>query len=114
MEVLDNDRTRILAKRDIKVRADTTVSKEHLPHDTITNLLKKFNIHMEAVDFNNLLIKHGYLMPNRKTVTQKGTFFGHTVKASTTAKQTYPRWYESEFSTLIDELIELEPEAFKI
>lgn len=64
---------------------------------------------MKPSEFNCLLIKHGYLMQNRREVTEKGTYFGHTVKSSSTVKTLYPRWYISEFGTLLDEIMQLEP-----
>ena len=113
IKVMNEKHAKILSRSEIKIKADMTASKEHIPHDTVTNLLKKHGITLKPSVFNNLLIKHGYLMPNRQEVTEKGNFFGHTVKASSTVKTPYPRWYISEFTTLLLELSQLEPDVFK-
>ena len=112
LEALRSKNMRLLNQRDIKVRADLVIGKIIAPISTVTDLLKEHKINIKPAVFNSLLIKHGYLQANRMFLTDKGLNYGVNHKSKDSSKYSMPRWFQNEFSNLLEEIRNLEPNQF--
>lgn len=80
--------------------------------NSVSVLLKKYEAKINAVDFNKLLIQHGFLTvltrksshgreKTFKCITQKGLSYGENVVHPQNPNETQPRWYETKFKELM-------------
>ena len=101
------------------------LSTEYLPEyvdeqigKSATELLKKFNVSMSTIKFNQLMLEHGFLEENErkakrgtkkyKVLTEKGLKYGKNVVCSRgTERQTQPLYYEDTFMRLVNSLMAL-------
>ena len=78
---------------------------------SLTDLLKKNNCEVKAVQFNKMLIDKGYLEERErqsskggvkkfKSITDKGLNYGENQKSPHNPRETQPLWYEDSFMEL--------------
>ena len=78
---------------------------------SVSELLKRHNIKMTAVKFNELLVERGFLMEASrkgvtrehrfKVITPKGLAYGENEVSPHSQKETQPHWYDEKFGELL-------------
>lgn len=104
LQQIKDKHTKIMAQGS-KLKADGSISKLALPVDTITNLLKLHGSMLKPSDANNMLKRLGYLSDDGSEVTEKGSFYGRTIKSSESCHTTLPRWFKEEFPNLLSQIM---------
>jgi len=103
------------------------LSTEYLPEyvdeqigKSATELLKKFNVSMSTIKFNQLMLEHGFLeektrpstnkagIKKYKSLTEKGLKYGKNERSTRgSAQETQPLYYEDTFMRLVNSLMAL-------
>ena len=101
-QALKDKYTKMLAQG-LKLKGDMSVGKLSLPKSTITHLLRTHASSIMAVDANYALVALGYLLPDRKTVTEIGSVYGSSNRSGNGNPQ-QPLWFTSEFGELLPQI----------